>query len=111
MAQVLIGADEPDPDAAANLDAKAKSKLQAKANEVFGASPSGLRYRGDLRLKDEAHLRTVLADLLGKAGAKGVRITHGHNERGKDIIFYKPGGLSKVQTRRAVEGRIVRLPG
>jgi len=28
-------------------------------------------------------------------GAKGVRITHGTNERGKDIVFYQSGGLSK----------------
>lgn len=28
-------------------------------------------------------------------GASGVRITHGRNERGKDIIFYKTGGLSR----------------
>lgn len=45
--------------------------------------------------KDEAHLRAVLAELLTKTGAKGVRITHGAGERGKDIIFYKSGGLSK----------------
>src|ERR1022692_1505299 len=45
--------------------------------------------------QDEAHLRRVLLDLLLKAGAKGARITHGPTERGKDIIFYKPGGLSK----------------
>jgi NACHT domain-containing protein len=45
--------------------------------------------------KDEAHLRKVLADLLVKAGATGVRITHAPNERGKDIIFYRDDGLSK----------------
>ncbi len=45
--------------------------------------------------RDEAHLRLVLNDLLLRMGAKGVRITHGINERGKDIIFYKPGGLSR----------------
>jgi hypothetical protein len=45
--------------------------------------------------RDEAHLRSVLRDLLTKSGAKGVRITHGTNEHGKDIIFYKEGGLSK----------------
>lgn len=58
------------------------------------------RYESDLtkfaaEFRDEAHLRSVLADLFGKAGAKGVRITHGQNERGKDIIFYMAGGLSK----------------
>jgi hypothetical protein len=58
------------------------------------------RYESDLttfaaEFRDEAYLRTVLADLFGKAGAKGVRITHGHSERGKDIIFYMSGGLSK----------------
>lgn len=45
--------------------------------------------------RDEAHLRLVLRDLLTRSGAKGVRITHGANEHGKDIIFYKEGGLSK----------------
>ena len=40
--------------------------------------------------------RTVLAELLGKNGASSVLITHGRNERGKDIIFYKPGGLCRV---------------
>jgi len=45
--------------------------------------------------RDEAHLRSVLRDLLTKTGAKGVRITHGTNEHGKDIIFYQEGGLSK----------------
>jgi hypothetical protein len=44
--------------------------------------------------RDEAHLRTILRDLLIRAGGKGVRITHGTGERGKDIVFYKPGGLS-----------------
>jgi hypothetical protein len=45
--------------------------------------------------RDEAHLRSVLRDLLTRSGAKGVRITHGTNEHGKDIVFYKEGGLSK----------------
>jgi hypothetical protein len=67
VAQVLIGADEADPDAAAaaDLDAKAKSKLQAKANEVFGASPSGLRYRGFLKLSeaDQAKKAALLAKI------------------------------------------------
>jgi hypothetical protein len=58
------------------------------------------RYQSDLskfakEFPDEDHLRTVLADLFGRAGAKGVRITHGRNEHGKDIIFYTPGGLSR----------------
>lgn len=43
--------------------------------------------------RDEAHLREVLRDLLIKSGATGVRIEHGRNERGKDIVFYRPGGL------------------
>jgi hypothetical protein len=45
--------------------------------------------------KDEAHLRNAIADLLVKAGATGVRITHAPNERGKDIIFYRDDGLSR----------------
>jgi hypothetical protein len=58
------------------------------------------RYQSDLskfakEFSDEAHLRKVLADLFAKAGMKGVRITHGPNERGKDIIFYTSGGLSR----------------
>ena len=44
--------------------------------------------------RDEAHLRTVLRDLLVRMGATRVRITHAPNERGKDIVFYKTGGLS-----------------
>lgn len=44
--------------------------------------------------RDEAHLRSVLQDLLIRMNARGVRITHGTNERGKDIIFYKAGGLT-----------------
>lgn len=58
------------------------------------------RYQSDLskfakEFSDEAHLRAVLADLFAKAGMKGVRIPHGPNERGKDIIFYTSGGLSR----------------
>ena len=45
--------------------------------------------------RDEAHLRAVLRDLLTRSGAKSVRITHGTNEHGKDLVFYKEGGLSK----------------
>ena len=45
--------------------------------------------------RDEAHLRSVLRDLLTRSGAKSVRITHGTNEHGKDLVFYKEGGLSK----------------
>src|SRR5260370_31834462 len=61
--------------------------------------PLNERYHSDLtkfarEFRDEHHLRTVLADLFGRAGAKGVRITHDRSERGKDIIFYMPGGLS-----------------
>lgn len=45
--------------------------------------------------RDEAHLRSVLRDLLTRSGGKSVRITHGTNEHGKDLVFYKEGGLSK----------------
>jgi hypothetical protein len=45
--------------------------------------------------KSEAHLRTVLADLLRKMGHTGVRITHGATEKGKDIVFYGEGPLGE----------------
>ncbi len=45
--------------------------------------------------EDEARLREILRDLLIRTGAKSVRITHGTNERGKDLVFYKSGGLSR----------------
>jgi len=45
--------------------------------------------------KSEAHLRTVLADLLRKMGHTGVRITHGATEKGKDIVFYSEGPLGE----------------
>lgn len=64
--------------------------------------PSEFRSRQELDLdrfakefRDEAHLRNAIADLLVKAGATGVRITHGANERGKDIVFYRDDGLSR----------------
>lgn len=44
--------------------------------------------------RDEDHLRTVLRDLLLRTGARRVRVTHGPGERGKDLVFYKTGGLS-----------------
>ncbi len=57
------------------------------------------RERSDLarfaqEFSDESHLRAILHDLLLRTGAKRVRITHGPTERGKDIVFYKAGGLS-----------------
>lgn len=45
--------------------------------------------------KDEEHLREVLRDLLVRSGARQVRITHGQNERGKDLVFVRDGGLSR----------------
>lgn len=45
--------------------------------------------------KSEAQLRKVLADLLRKMGHTGVRITHGTNEKGKDIVFYSQGPLGE----------------
>ena len=41
----------------------------------------------------EDYLRKVLADLFRKMGHSGVRITHGSNEKGKDIVFYREGPL------------------
>jgi hypothetical protein len=43
----------------------------------------------------EDKLRRVLADLLRKIGHEGVRITHGTNEKGKDIVFYCDGPLGE----------------
>jgi hypothetical protein len=45
--------------------------------------------------KTEAQLRKVIADLLRKMGHTGVRITHGTNEKGKDIVFYSEGPLGE----------------
>lgn len=41
--------------------------------------------------ESEDKLRKVVADLLRKMGHEGVRITHGPNEKGKDIVFYCKG--------------------
>jgi hypothetical protein len=43
----------------------------------------------------EDKLRKVVADLFRKMGHEGVRITHGCNEKGKDIIFYCEGPLGE----------------
>jgi hypothetical protein len=56
--------------------------------------PDSDLYKFAQEFRDEAHLREVLRDLLVKSGATGVRIEHGRNERGKDIVFSRPGGLS-----------------
>lgn len=45
--------------------------------------------------KSEAHLRRAIADLFRKMGHAGVKITHGANEKGKDIIFYGTGPLGE----------------
>ncbi len=45
--------------------------------------------------QSEDHLRRVVADLFRKMGHVGVRITHGANEKGKDIIFYRSGPLDE----------------
>ena len=45
-------------------------------------------------LRTEAELRDHLATLLRKMGRHEVRITHGTGERGKDIVFYGPSGIS-----------------
>lgn len=41
----------------------------------------------------EEQLRNALATLFRKMGREDVRITHGTNEKGKDIVFYASGGL------------------
>jgi hypothetical protein len=63
-------------------------------------TPAVERYVSQLDLfarefKTEAHLRKVIADLFRKMGHTGVRITHGPNEKGKDIIFYSEGPLGE----------------
>jgi hypothetical protein len=45
--------------------------------------------------QSEDHLRKVVADLFRKMGHAGVKITHGPNEKGKDIIFYSSGPLGE----------------
>ncbi len=42
------------------------------------------------QFKTEDDLRQALAKLLTKMGKKGVQITHGAQEYGKDLIFYEP---------------------
>ena len=43
----------------------------------------------------EDKLRKVVADLFRKMGHEGVRIPHGPNEKGKDIVFYCNGPLGE----------------
>jgi hypothetical protein len=62
--------------------------------------PSEERYVSQLDLfarefKTEAQLRKVVADLFRKMGHTGVRIPHGPNEKGKDIVFYSEGPLGE----------------
>jgi hypothetical protein len=48
--------------------------------------------------KDEGELRKAIASMLRKIeGVTGVEITHGTREHGKDIIFYKAGGLGEIR--------------
>jgi hypothetical protein len=42
------------------------------------------------QFKSEDDLRKTLAKLLAKMGKKGVQITHGAQEYGKDLVFYEP---------------------
>jgi len=61
-------------------------------------SQSGYSTRLDLfarEFQNEDKLRRVVADLLRKIGHEGVRITHGPNEKGKDIVFYCNGPLGE----------------
>lgn len=43
--------------------------------------------------KSEADLWDKLAELFRRMGRERVRITHGPQEHGRDIVFYGPGGL------------------
>jgi hypothetical protein len=45
----------------------------------------------------EDKLRRVVAELFRKMGHKGVRITHGSSERGKDIVFQSKGPLGETR--------------
>jgi hypothetical protein len=62
--------------------------------------PSGKAYTSQLDIfarafPTEDELRQVIADLLRKIGHTGVRITHGTNEKGKDIVLYSEGPLGE----------------
>ena len=43
--------------------------------------------------KSEAELWDKLAELFRRMGRERVRVTHGVQEHGRDIVFYGPGGL------------------
>src|SRR5882724_1241529 len=45
--------------------------------------------------ESEDKLRRVLAELFRRMGQQGVRITHGPNEKGKDLVFYATGPLGE----------------
>jgi hypothetical protein len=45
--------------------------------------------------ESEDKLQRVVADLFRKMGHSGVRITHGPNEKRKDIIFHSVGPLGE----------------
>lgn len=45
--------------------------------------------------KTETQMHRDIAALLRKMGREEVRITHGPQERGKDVVFYGPAGLNE----------------
>jgi hypothetical protein len=65
--------------------------LPGLANEM---DPAIEQFAG--MFKDENELRKAIASMLRKIeGVTGVEITHGTREHGKDIVFYKAGGLGE----------------
>jgi hypothetical protein len=63
-------------------------------------APELQRFASEFDSEDK--LRKVLADLLGRMGREGVRITHGGTEKGKDLIFYSKGGLGERRLNACV---------
>ena len=50
--------------------------------------------------KSEADLWEKLAELFRRMGRERVRVTHGTQEHGRDIVFYGPGGLGTLAWAR-----------
>lgn len=66
-------------------DKKATGKIPKLLDEGLG--------RFARAFESEADLWDKLAELFRKMGRERVRVTHGVQEHGRDIVFYGPGGL------------------
>lgn len=62
---------------------------------AFGETPELIQFANEFR--DEAHLRNVLKELFERMKFSRVLITHGANERGKDIVFFGKGQLGETE--------------